>query len=98
MDGRDQVGSHELYSGNYSGVFIAPKNAQNEETKCQSGAVPILLLALLALMTGAYSSLDVSQGLNPNVSYLKRQSTTRPHQLGSCGDIFTCSRFLTGLR
>jgi hypothetical protein len=29
-----------LYSGYYSGVFVSPKNAQNAETKCQSGALP----------------------------------------------------------
>ncbi len=46
------------------------------------GLYPILLLALLALETSAYTSLDVLQGLNhPNVSYLRRQSITQPHQL-----------------
>ncbi len=29
-----------LYSGHYSGVFVAPTNARNAETKRQSGAVP----------------------------------------------------------
>jgi hypothetical protein len=29
-----------LYSGHYYGVFVSPKNAQNTETKRQSGAVP----------------------------------------------------------
>jgi hypothetical protein len=29
-----------LYSGHYSGVFVAPTNVQNTETKHQSGAVP----------------------------------------------------------
>ncbi len=29
-----------LYSGHYSGVFVAPMNARNAETKHQSGAVP----------------------------------------------------------
>jgi hypothetical protein len=68
----NQVGRHGLYSGHYSGVlFVSPKNAQNAEAKCQSGAVPILLLALLALMTSAYTSLDVSQGLNPQRQLLK---------------------------
>jgi hypothetical protein len=37
---RHQVGRHGLYSGHDSGVFIAPSNAQNAETKRQSGAVP----------------------------------------------------------
>jgi hypothetical protein len=47
-------------------MFITPKNAQNAKIKCsQSGAVPILLLALLALTTSTYSSLGVLQGLNP---------------------------------
>jgi hypothetical protein len=35
------------------------------------GAVPILLLALPALMTGTYSSLRVLQGLNPRRQLLK---------------------------
>jgi hypothetical protein len=35
-----QVGRHGLYSGHYSGVFVAPTNARNAETKHQSGAVP----------------------------------------------------------
>ncbi len=54
-----------------SRIFIAPKNAQNAETKHQSGAVPILLLALLALTTSAYSSLGVSWESNPDLSYLR---------------------------
>jgi hypothetical protein len=29
----NQVGRHGLYSGHYSRVFVAPKNAQNAETK-----------------------------------------------------------------
>jgi hypothetical protein len=70
-----------MYSGHYPRILIAPKNAQNTETKRQSGAVPILLLAISASMTSAYSSLGVSQGLTPNFSYSKRQSTTQPHQL-----------------
>jgi hypothetical protein len=48
---RNQVGRHGLYSGHYPGVFAAPDNAQNAETNRQSGAVPILLLTLLALTT-----------------------------------------------
>ncbi len=65
------MGRHGLYSGHYSGVFVAPKNAQNTKTKHQTVAVPILLLALLALMTSAYSSLGVFQGLNPQHQLLK---------------------------
>jgi hypothetical protein len=64
MGACNKVGRHGLYSGHYSGVFIAPKNAQNADTKCQSGPGPILLLAILASMTSAYSSLGVLQGLN----------------------------------
>ncbi len=63
-----------MYSGNYPGTFIAPKNAQNAETKRQSGAVPIPLLALSASTTSAYSSLGVSQESNPHLSYLRRRS------------------------
>ncbi len=37
---RHQVGRQGLYSGHYSGVFVAAMNAQNAETKHQSGAVP----------------------------------------------------------
>jgi hypothetical protein len=67
----NQVGRHGLYSGHYSRVFVAPENARNAETKRQSGAVLILLLALLASMTSAYSSLGVFQGLNPQHQLLK---------------------------
>jgi hypothetical protein len=59
------VGRHGLYSGHYSRVFVAPENAQNTETKHQSVAVPILLLALPALTNSTYSSHGVLQGLNP---------------------------------
>jgi hypothetical protein len=52
-------------------IFVAPKNAQNAETKRQSGAVPIPLLALLASTTSAYSSLGVLQELNPRPQLLK---------------------------
>ena len=68
---RNQVGRHGLYSRHYSRVFAAPKNARNTETKHQSGAVPILLLVLLASTTSAYSSLSVLQGLNPQRWLLK---------------------------
>ncbi len=34
-----QVGRNGLYSGHYSGEFAVPSNAQNAETKHQSGAV-----------------------------------------------------------
>jgi hypothetical protein len=39
---------HWVYSGHYPRIFVAPKNAQNAETKCWLGAVPILLLAISA--------------------------------------------------
>jgi hypothetical protein len=76
----NQVRRHGLYSGHYSRVFIAPKNAKNTETKHWSGTVPILLLALLALMTSPYSALVFCRVQTPDVSYLKCQSTTWPHQ------------------
>ncbi len=60
-----------MYSGHYPKIFVAPKNARNAETKCWSGAVPILLLALLASTTSAYTSLGVSQELNPRPQLLK---------------------------
>ncbi len=63
-----------MYSGNYPGTFVAPKNARNAETKRQSGAVRIPLLALSASMTSAYSSLGVSRDSNPHLSYLRRWS------------------------
>ncbi len=78
----NQVGRHGLYSGHYSRVFVAPKNAQNAETKRQSGKVPTLLLALSALTTGAYSSVVFCRVWTPNVGYLKHQSTTWPYQPG----------------
>ncbi len=40
----NQVRRHGLYPRHYSGMFV-PKNAQNAETKHQSRAAPILLLA-----------------------------------------------------
>jgi hypothetical protein len=52
-------------------TFLTPKNAQNAEVKRQSGAVPIPLLALLALTTSANSSLGVSRELNPRPQLLK---------------------------
>jgi hypothetical protein len=60
-----------VYSGHYPRIFVAPKNARNAKTKRRSGAVPILLLAIWASTTGAYSSLDVLQGLNSRPWLLK---------------------------
>ncbi len=67
----NQVGRHRVYSGHYPRIFVAPKNEQNAETKCQSGAVPILLLVILASTTSAYSSLNISQESNPQPQLLK---------------------------
>jgi hypothetical protein len=68
---RNQVGRHSVYPGHYPKILIAPKNAQNAETKHQSGAVPILLLVIPALLTSAYSSLNVLQESNPQPQLLK---------------------------
>jgi hypothetical protein len=68
---RNQARRHWVYTGHYPKIFVAPKNAQNAETKHQSGAVPIPLLALLALTTSAYTSLGVLQELNPRPQLLK---------------------------
>ncbi len=68
---RNQARRHWVYSGHYPGTLVAPKNAQNAETKRRSGAVPIPLLALLASTTSAYTSLGVLQELNPRPQLLK---------------------------
>ncbi len=68
---RNQVGRHWVYSGHYPRIFVAPKNAQNAETKRQSGAGPIPLLTLLASTTSAYTSLGFLQELNPQPQLLK---------------------------
>jgi hypothetical protein len=68
---RNQARRHWMYSGHYPRIFVAPKNAQNAEAKCWSGAVPIPLLALLASTTSAYTSLGVLQELNPRPHLLK---------------------------
>jgi hypothetical protein len=68
---RNQARRHWVYSGHCPGIFIAPKNARNAETKRWSGAVPILLLALSALTTSAYTSLSVLQELNLQPQLLK---------------------------
>ncbi len=74
MLARNQARRHWVYSGHYPGTFVAPKNAQNSETKRWSGAVPILLLAFLASTTSAYTSLGVLQELNPQPQLHKRWS------------------------
>jgi hypothetical protein len=60
-----------VYSEHYPRIFVATKNAQNAETKRWSGAVPILPLVLLVSTTSAYTSLGVSQELNPQPQLLK---------------------------
>jgi hypothetical protein len=67
----NQARGHWVYSGHYPRIFVAPKNARSTETKRWSGAVPIPLLALSASMTSAYTSLGVSQELNPQPQLLK---------------------------
>jgi hypothetical protein len=68
---RNQARRHWVYSGHYPGIFIAPKKAQNAETKRWSGAVPIPLLALSASTTSTYTSFGVLQELNPQPQLLK---------------------------
>jgi hypothetical protein len=68
---RNQARRHWVYSGQHPRIFVAPKNAQNAETKRWSGAVPIPLLALSALTTSIYTSLGVLQELNPQPQLLK---------------------------
>jgi hypothetical protein len=68
---RSQARRHWVYSGHYPRIFVAPKNAQNAETKHRSRAVPIPLLALSASTTSAYTTLGVSQELNPQPQLLK---------------------------
>jgi hypothetical protein len=68
---RNQARRHWVYPGHYPRIFVAPKNAQNAETKHWSVTVPIPLLALLALPTSAYTSLGVLQELNPQPQLLK---------------------------
>jgi hypothetical protein len=62
---RKERGRHWVYSGHCPRIFVAPKNARNAETKRWSGAVPIPLLALSASTTSTYTSLGISQELNP---------------------------------
>jgi hypothetical protein len=71
-----------VYSGHYPGTFVAPKNAQNAETKRWSGARPIPLLALSASTTSAYTSLGVLQELNPRPQLLK--ASVKPLSHISC--------------
>jgi hypothetical protein len=68
---RNQVGRHRVYPGHYPRIFVASKNTRNAETKCQSVAVPILLLVIPALITSAYFNLIVLQESNPQPQLLK---------------------------
>jgi hypothetical protein len=68
---RNWAERHWMYSGHYPRIFVAPKNAQNTETKRWLGTVPILLLAISASTTGTNSSLNVLQGLNSQPQLLK---------------------------
>ncbi len=88
---RNQVGRHMVYPGHYPRIFVAPKNAQNAETKRQSGAVPILLLVIPAPTTSAYSSLNILQELNPQPQLLKALVY---HSATSA--VVTCSRIGQG--
>ncbi len=76
---RNQVGRHWVYSGHYPRIFVTPKNARNTETKHQSGAVPILLLALSASATSTYTNLGVLQESNPQPQLLKASGLPLSH-------------------
>jgi hypothetical protein len=70
----NQVGRHGLYPGHYSRMFIAPRMHKMQKPSVGQGLYPILLLALSASTTSAFTSLGVSQESSPDLSYLKRQS------------------------
>ncbi len=76
---RNQVGRHWVYSGHDPRIFVAPKNAQNAETKCWSGAVPIPLLALSVSTTSTYTSLGALQELTPRPQLLKASGLPLSH-------------------
>ncbi len=57
----NQVGKHGLYPGNYSGIFVAPRIHETQKPSIGQGLYQILLLALSASTTSAYTSLGVSQ-------------------------------------
>ncbi len=67
----NQVGRHELYPGYYPGIFIAPRTHEMQKPSISQRLYPILLLALLASMTSAYTSLGVSQEWYPQPQLLK---------------------------
>jgi hypothetical protein len=68
---RNQVERHGLYLGYYPGIFIAPRMHETQKPSISQGLYRILLLALLASMTSAYTSLGVSQELYPRPQLLK---------------------------
>ncbi len=70
---RNQARRHWVYSGNYPGTFVHPKNARNAETKCQSGAVRIPLLALSALQLAPTPASEFHRNQTPHLSYLRHQ-------------------------
>ncbi len=67
----NQVGRHGLYPGHYSEIFITPRTHEMQKPSISQGLYPILLLALSALTTSAYTSLGVSQESYPWPQLLK---------------------------
>jgi hypothetical protein len=51
--------------GTTLGYLLPLQMRETQKPSLSQGLYPILLLALLALMTSAYTSLGVSQDLNP---------------------------------
>jgi hypothetical protein len=57
--------------GTTLGYLLLPRTHETQKPSASQGLYPILLLALLALMTSAYTSLGVSQDSNPQRQLLK---------------------------
>ncbi len=57
--------------GTTPGYSLLPRTHKMQKPGVSQGLYPILLLALLTLMTSPYTSLDVSQDLNPRPQLLK---------------------------
>jgi hypothetical protein len=57
--------------GTTPGYSSLPRMHEMQKPSVSQGLYPILLLALSALMTSAYTSLGVSQDLNPQPQLLK---------------------------
>ncbi len=68
---RNQVGRHGLYPGYYPGIFIAPRMHETQKPSVSQGQYLILLLALSASTTSAYTSLGVFQESYPRPQLLK---------------------------